>query len=420
VNEDRLRERLRREPVPDQAAAEDRAWNVVRSAYDDRTVVPPKPRFGRLAVALAGAAVLAGLLLSPAGAAVRDWIHDVVEGEDHAAPSLSSLPAPGEMLVESDLGPWIVHQDGSKRLLGAYGNAAFSPHGRYAAVTDGRELAAVVADAEAVGQPEGTPHWTITAPSRVRDPAWSPSGIRVAYRTEGQLHVVRGDGKEDRPLAASTASVAPAWKPLSPREQECVDPATGIASPPCARNVIAYVDPGQHLHVVDTDSGADLLKHGQAAFPGVVTDLAWAPNGRRLLVLGDRFALVVRPDGGLAGKFLASGAAGSFSPTGDSVAIVERRQRPAGVHSVVTLITDLRNGGNAQRLYGGPGTLTDLTWSPNGRWLLVAYPGADQWVFIPVGHGGDPQPVAGIADEFDAGSPGRTSSFPRVSGWIAG
>jgi WD40 repeat protein len=418
VNEDRLRERLRREPVPDEAAAEDRAWNVVRSAYDARTAMPPKPRLGRLAIALAGAALLAALLLSPAGAAVRDWIHDVVEGEDHAAPSLTSLPAPGRILVESKLGPWIVQADGSKRLLGAYGQAAFSPHGRYVAVTDGRDLAAVVADAVAVGQPEGTPHWTVPASGPVSDPAWAPSGIRVAYVSGDELRVVGGDGKQDRRIANSVAPVAPAWKPLSPGEAQCVEPATGVAN--CARNVIAYVDPGRRLHVVDVDSGTELLRRTPDALPGVVTDLAWSPDGHRLLVLGDQFAAVVRPDGSFAGKLLASGDAGSFSPSGDSVAVVERQQRPGGVHSVVTLITNLKDGGEPRRLYGGPGTLTDLTWSPNGRWLLVAYPGADQWVFIPVGHHGDPQPVAGIADEFDAGSRGRPAAFPRVTGWIDG
>lgn len=419
MNETRLRERLRREPIPDEAGAEERAWSVVRTAYEGRTLAPPRPRFGRLAIALAGATLLAALLLSPAGAAVRDWIHDVVVGEDHAAPALTSLPAPGQLLVESQLGPWIVQEDGSKRLLGAYGEAAFSPHGRYVAVTDGHELDAVVADAAAVGEPAGTPRWTINAGNRVSLPAWSESGIRVAYRSGDELRVVQGDGKDDHVVAPSSAAVAPAWKPLTTTEERCVDPANGVA--PCARNLLAYVDATGHLHVVDVDGGRELLRHTPFPFfPGDINDLAWSPDGHRLLVLGSEFAAVLRPDGGFVGKLLTGGESASFSPSGDELAVLEHDPRASGLHSTVTLLTNVESGGQPHRLYGGPGILKDLTWSPDGRWLLVAYPGADQWVFVPVHHGGDPEPVAGIADEFDAGSSSRSASFPRVSGWIDG
>jgi Tol biopolymer transport system component len=413
----RVQELLRREPVPDAAAAEERAWQVISTAYAERIPAPPAGRGWRLAVVLAGATILAALLLSPAGAAVRDWIHDVVTGEGDAAPALTSLPASGELLVESELGPWIVQEDGSKRLIGAYGDAAFSPHGRYLAVADGRELAAVVADADAVGQPAGTPHWTIDAPQHVSDPAWAPSGVRVAYRSGEQLRAVSGDGKGDRAIAGPIASVSPVWKPLSAHEEACVDAATGIAS--CAANVLAWVDAGRRVHIVDTDSGRSLLRHAVEPFPGEITDLAWSPDGHRLVVLGNEFAVVLRPDGSFATKLLAGGVAAAYSPKGDRVAVVERQYRPGGVHSVVSLVTNGAAGSPLKRLYGGPGQLTDLTWSPDGRWLLVGYPGADQWVFIPVGHGGHLHAVAGIGDEFDAGG-GTSGRFPRVSGWIDG
>jgi hypothetical protein len=415
VNPDRLRERLRREPVPDQAAAEDRAWNVVRSAYEERTAIPPKPQFGHLAIALAGAALLAALLLSPAGAAVRDWIHDVVEGEDHAAQSLSSLPAPGELLVESDLGPWIVQQNGSKRLLGAYDAAAFSPHGRFAVVADGRELAAVVADADAVGQPEGTPHWTLDAPHPVRDPAWAPSGVRVAYRTGDELWVVRGDGEHRALLAHGVSSIPLAWRPLTAPEAATIDPATGIATG--ARNLLAYVDKSEHVHVVDVRGGRELLDSGIA---GDVRDIAWSPDGRHLAIVSDGFFLVVDVHGHPVAKGAFGGSQAVFSPSGGRLAFLEHSRRPGGVHSDLTLLSNLDGAITSRHVYGAPGVLNEPTWAPNGRWLLVAYPGADQWVFLPIGHGGHPQAVAGITDEFNAGSRGQPASFPRVSGWIDG
>ena len=77
---------------------------------------------------------------------------------DDAKPALRSLPAAGELLVESEQGPWIVREDGSKRLLGDYEEASWSqPRGLYVAATDGRTLLAV--------EPDGTVRWTITAPA---------------------------------------------------------------------------------------------------------------------------------------------------------------------------------------------------------------------------------------------------------------
>src|SRR5437762_2067872 len=64
-------------------------------------------------------------------------------GVQHAQPALFRLPAPGRLLVQSVEGPWVVQPDGSKRLLGPYLEAAWSPHGLFVAVTKPDELAAV-------------------------------------------------------------------------------------------------------------------------------------------------------------------------------------------------------------------------------------------------------------------------------------
>jgi len=66
-------------------------------------------------------------------------------------------------------------------------------------------------------------------------------------------------------------------------------------------------------------------------------------------------------------------------------------------------------------VFSGAG-LRQLAWSPDGRWLLISWPQADQWVFVRVA--GKPRIVAvsHIAEQFGAhASAGR--GFPRLDGW---
>ena len=74
-----------------------------------------------------------------------------------------------------------------------------------------------------------------------------------------------------------------------------------------------------------------------------------------------------------------------------------------------------RGGGKPRRLFSGPGHFTGLAFSPDGRWLLVAWHDADQWLFIPLG-GGKVKAVGHILAQFAPGETGPTS-FPRLDGW---
>jgi hypothetical protein len=56
-----------------------------------------------------------------------------------------------------------------------------------------------------------------------------------------------------------------------------------------------------------------------------------------------------------------------------------------------------------------PGRLEGLVWSPSGRWLVTALPGADQWVFLDGRH---VQAVSHIARQFG----GAVS----LDGWASG
>jgi hypothetical protein len=395
MDEKRLRVGLRDVPVPEADAAERRAWELVTTAYEDRPAdASPARRRRRPAVAAAALAALGALALAltPAGAAVTDWIGDTLgPGRDDAKPALTRLPAPGQLLVTTDAGVWIVRDDGSRRLLGDYDEATWSPRGRYVAVAQGRELSAV--------DPRGQLRWSISR-RRISDPRWSPNeGFRVAYLSGGELRVVWGDGTNDRPLAPA-APVAPAWQPR-----------TG------PRNVLAYVDPHGRLRLVDADSGRGIAAGPRVAAP---VELQWSSDGSRLLLLSRSTLRVLDPAGAVVARarFAAGleGVAAAFRPgTTDIVTI--RRSVGTPVRSEVVM-TRYGSGPDRDRpLFTGVGRFEGLAYSPDGRRLLVGWRDADQWLFLPSGRGGRVETVGNLARQFDSGRADGPVSFPLVGGW---
>ncbi|HSS32365.1 MAG TPA: hypothetical protein VLL27_03695 [Solirubrobacterales bacterium] len=397
MNEGGLRELLREVPLPDREDAERRGLSVVRAAFAQRQ--PRRPahtRPARLAIAFAIAALLTALLLSPAGAAVRDWIGDTFDaGMPNAEHGLAEVPGGGRLLVESTVGPWVVQPDGSRRLLGHYREATWSPRGLFVAVATGRTLSAV--------EPDGDPHWSLDAAARVTDPRWAPLGERIAYRSGNALRVTVADGSGDRPIAAPTRALAPAWSPLGAFQ-------------------LAYVSAGGELRIADTESGATV---GSARALTGVRQLEWGGHG--VLLEASRRALWTRPTetSKLAGtvrigtpRWLPMPEGGgtirdvALSPSGRTVAALVGLHGHRGPRSVVLLYP--ARGGRPQRLLGVPGHLGQLAWSPDGKRLLVTWPGADQWLFLPVGRG-EGRALAGIAAAF---APGHgDAAFPQVEGW---
>jgi hypothetical protein len=357
-----LSRRLREAPLPDEAAAEERSWDVIRAAYAERTPrYPVAHRYRRLAlVAAAGVAALA-IGLSPAGAKVGDLVEDVI-GEEDARPALRSLPAAGELLVESDSGPWIVREDGSKRLLGDYEQATWSPRGLFVAVTDGRELIAV--------DPLGEVRWTITAPRPVSDPSWAPSGYRIAYRSGDDLRVVAGDGTGDELIARGVAPVTPAWRPVG--DSKLASAQGG--------HVLTYVEGDRDIRTVDLDAG------------------------ERLETTPRDLELLSTPPSGGSGKR-------AISPDGRSFATL----RYVGHRDELVLQRDGRS--EEEVLFSSRGVLTGPTWSPDSRWLLVGWPEADQWLFIRARRPGRVVAFDRISEQFDPGDTGD-AGFPKVAGWV--
>jgi hypothetical protein len=305
-------------PLPE--GSEERAWQMVRTAFEERVPAARKRKVWRPVVVLAAVAVGAGVVASPPGQAVLDSIREAV-GIERAQPALFSLPTPGRVLVESDDGVWVVQADGSKRRLGDWREASWSPFGRFVVVARANELAAV--------EPNGDVHWSLARPS-VRFPRWAGDRIdtRIAYLSGRSLRIVAGDGTGDRLLRRNIALVAPAWLP-----------GDGFR--------LAYTDRGGRTVVVNAETGR-----------------------------------VVRT---------------TAAPAPDAAI----RQRGAASEVVA--------GGRV--VFRGTGEFRDVARSPDGRWLLVTWPTADQWVFVRTDGRRKIEAVSGITRQFGGGS------FPRIAGW---
>jgi WD40 repeat protein len=335
--------------APNEHEAGERAWAVVRSAYESREPVAWPRRHARPLVAGALVAAVVAAALSPPGRSVVRSLRKAV-GVERARPALFSLPAPGQLLVTSRSGAWLVRADGSKRLLGPYLDAAFSPHGLFIAATRANELVAL--------DPKGKVSWTVARPSP-RFPIWTGTrtDTRIAYISRGRVRVVAGDGTGDRALAPA-ALVPPSWRPGADR-------------------VLAYAPTPRTVAVVSLDSGTTVLRLSSTE---PIRKLEWSDNGRLLLVFTPHVTRVYDLRGRVVTQDDPSDETrdidGAFQPGTERVAVV--RIPPSGI-SGSSDVFFLRTG---RKLVNVTGAVSQLAWSPNGRWALVTWPTANQWIFV--------------------------------------
>ena len=318
-----MRRELERIEIPGEHDARELAWRVVAVAFEQREPVPPRSSWPRVAVVAIALAAVAAAALSPPGRAVLDEVREVV-GVERAQPALFSLPASGRLLVASDAGIWAVQEDGSKRLLGPYREASWSPFGRFVVATRANELAAL--------EPDGDVRWTLARPG-VRSARWAgtETDTRIAYVDRTGVRVVAGDGSDDR-LVAPGGRGPIAWRP-----------GDGF--------VLAYSDRAGRVTLYDATANRVLERH-----PGRVS----------------------RPP-----------------------AVLRRRGPGTGV--VV----------RGRVVFRTTGRLEGVTSSPDGRWLLVGWPAADQWLFLRA-DGSGLRAVSNVSEQF------HSRSFPRVDGWCCG
>ncbi len=235
MTEAELAERLAAIPIQSSPEVQARAWRVVRSAYQPRTASRGRPRWRVTVPVVACLIAVAAIVLATASApreALARWFRQAigVSAPLHPRPVLAGLPGGGQLLVNSPSGPWIVHADGSRRYLGRYTAAAWSPHSLYVAAWRGSELVAL--------DPHGRRQWTLSSPARVTLARWSPDGYRVAYLAGGSLRIVAGDGSQDHPLDGGVAPVTPAWQPTRARSIGSRSP-TRAATSSCATPIQA-------------------------------------------------------------------------------------------------------------------------------------------------------------------------------------
>lgn len=362
--------RLSEYQAPGEREAGMRAWSLVQAAYEAREPVAWPRRHARPLVAGALVAAVVAAALSPPGRSVVHSFRKAV-GVERAQPALFSLPARGRLLVTGPGGAWIVNADGSRRRLGDYRDAAFSPHGRFVAATREHELVAL--------DPKGNVRWTLARRSP-RFPAWAGTrtDTRIAYISGGRLRVVAGDGTGDRAVAVA-ARVAPAWRPGPDR-------------------VLAY-STGRGTVVYDLDRGAVVRRVPATAPP---RKLAWSDDGRLLLVFTPHAARVYDSRGRVVAQDDPSDATAdadaAFVPGTHQVAAIR-------VHGSQSDVSLFRTG---RLLFRGTGVFRQLSFSPDGRWLLVTWPTANQWVFVRTG----PRKIVG-ASRISA----QFGGFPRVADW---
>lgn len=305
-----MKAELERIEIPGEHGARERAWAVVETAFAEREPVERRRSWKPVVVLAVGLAVVAGLL-SPPGRAVLDEIREVV-GVEEAQPGLFSLPAGGRLLVTSDAGAWVVDRDGSKRLLGAYREASWSPFGRYVVATRRNELVAL--------EPDGDVRWSLARPA-VSSPRWggTRTDTRVAYLSRRELRVIGGDGKGDHLIDRPVAAKAPAWQP-GPGHR------------------LAYERVDGTIVIVDADTGVLLDRDA----PNALEQQATARVVRRTI---------------------------------------------------------------------GAGRIGSSALSPDRRWVLVAWPEADQLVFFRTRGGQQIRAVSNVSAQF------RSRSFPTIQGW---
>ena len=346
---------------------EDKAWEVVKRAFDERTPAPRRHASNRLLLAgfATAVSVVVVAALSPPGRAVFHSVREAV-GIEHAQPALFSLPAPGRLLVVSsdNGGVWLVKSNGFLRKLGPYSDAEWSPHGLYVIATEGNELVAFDLD--------GGVRWKLAR----HDPAaprWegTMTDTRIAYLAASGLRVVAGDGTGDHLLDAYAGEVAPAW-----------DPAR--------LHTLAYYSGG--AIVLRRADGSLVWRAPIKVLPAA---LEWSSDGQYLAVRSTKQIVVIDQRGRVHRTISMLGAElrqATFKPGTHEVAVVVRAAGRSEVR-----IVDVDHPGHARLLFAGPGTFGDVEWSPAGDWLLVNWPDANQWVFI---KGKQVRAVANIREQF--------------------
>lgn len=151
------------------------------------------------------------------------------------------------------------------------------------------------------------------------DPAYSPDGQRIAFSSEGQIHVMDSDGSDKTKLTDNQAlNFAPAWSPDG--EKIAFESSLG--------------DGSYHVHTMNADgSGVERLDDG-AAISG---SPAWSPDGARIAFDANREGNIdiytINSDGSAPVRLTEDAADDiepSWSPDGGTLAFATLRNDAVG------------------------------------------------------------------------------------------
>jgi dipeptidyl aminopeptidase/acylaminoacyl peptidase len=386
-----LKRELQKLSPPDELEAQRRVWPLVRGAFEAREPVAWHKRNVRpLVLAAAALVVFLIAVLSPPGRALVGDVRDAIKDDPPVKPRpvLAALPAPGPLLVNSPRGPWIVRPNGSRRLLGRFWEGSWSPQARFVVVSRAREVSAV--------DPKGVVRWTIGRTRTISGARWSPDGFRVAYLTGAELRVVAGDGTGDKVLRNRVAPTPPAWRPEAEHEL-----------------VFGTVD-GQ-IALANADTG---VTRWRAPVGEPARQLLWSEDGQRLLALGESYLRIFDAEGTELGVIGLPVGPSGVAFVRKSHRFVLIRWQPATGRSELVLMAAETERGEERSLFSAAGEFRNLAVSPNGRWLLVGWVGADQWLFLRL----DVlrvRAVSNIAEQFGGplGDRPLSAHFPASVSW---
>ena len=348
-----LGRRLRHARAPGEEAAFRRAHPLalalVRAAPSRRR---RRRRALRMLAPVLAALLVAGLLLTSAGADVRSWISDAVTTSKPEPVRPQTLPGGGRLLTAGRDGLFVRTAQGPHRIFGDVGEAAWSPRGLFVAVTRGIELIVV--------SPRGERRWSLHHRAPIRHPAWAPIGYQIAYLSGGGVHLVDGDGSDDARLAAADGA-APVWRPARSHSQ------------------LTYAR-GRTVVLSDTIDRRVLFATRAARRP---LALSWSADGKRLLVVErDRIQLLNQFGARLRTSHAPAGThnvTGMFARTGRDWTLV----RGQGASSRLLLV----NGQDTVKVLELAGRVDGVTYSPRGDWLALGV-GRSVWLVRPGYHAG--------------------------------
>jgi len=188
--------------------------------------------------------------------------------------------------------------------------------------------------------------------------------------------------------------------------------------------VVAFSS-GRRIRIVEEDTPRLI----GATPPGPVPrELWWTADGRRLVAVSSGQIRVHDGRGRLLGRVsLPQGvrATGSALDTAGRRLAVAAEETARRASEVLVFRLDgprrrLDRTVPPDRLYAGPGSIEGLTWSIDGRVLVLGLPEADQWLLVRPRAREPLREVSGIRRKFAGGNgtaARATAPFPRPAGW---